>query len=87
LVDDSLGLHKISKNFSRNSFFLKFPIRISAEFWTKRDKFQVKRMSIHIEKNQTVSQTNIPLSLTMMNKKFIANLVERIGAQISAKTQ
>jgi len=59
-VDDSLGLHKISEKFSQNGFFLKFHARISTEFGTKRDKFQVKRMSIHRRKNQTVSHTNEP---------------------------
>jgi len=39
LVEDSLGLHKISEKFSRNSFFLKFHVRISTEFGTKRNKF------------------------------------------------
>jgi len=57
---DSLGLHKISEKFSRNGFFLKFRVRISNEFGTKRDRFQVKRMSIHPEKNQTLSYTNEP---------------------------
>jgi len=49
-VEDSLGLHKISEKLSLNSFVLKFHVRISIEFETKRDKFQVKRMSIHPRK-------------------------------------
>ena len=49
-VEDSLDLHKISEKFSWNSFFLKFLQRISTEFGTKLDKFQVKRMSIHPQK-------------------------------------
>jgi len=45
-----LGLHKISEIFSQNGFFLKFRVRISTKFETKRDRFQVKRMSIHQRK-------------------------------------
>jgi len=59
-VEDSLGLDKISEKLSLNSLNLKFHVRISTEFGTKRDKFQVKRMSIHPRKNQTVSHTNEP---------------------------
>ena len=33
---------------------------MSTEFGTKRDEFQVKRMSIQLWKNQTVSHTNEP---------------------------
>jgi len=47
LVEDSFGLHKIYENFSGNSFFLKYHIRISIEYGIKRDKFEVKR--VHIE--------------------------------------
>ena len=47
---DSLGFYKISEKFSRNGFFLKFHPRISTEFRTKRDLFQVKWMSIHPRK-------------------------------------
>jgi len=47
LVEDNLGLHKISEKFSRNSFLLKFHVRISTEFGKKRDNIQVQRMSIH----------------------------------------
>jgi len=39
-------LHKIFEKVSRNGFFLKFHVRISTEFGTKGEKFQVKRMSI-----------------------------------------
>ena len=59
-VADSLGLHKIYEKLSRNSFFLKFHLRILTEFGTKRDKFEVKRISIHVGKNQTLSHTNEP---------------------------
>jgi len=45
-----LGLHKIFEKFSQNSFFLKIHVKISTEFGTKRDKFQVKQMSIHLRK-------------------------------------
>ena len=40
---------------------LKFHVRISIEFGTKRDKFQVKRMSIHPRKiiEQFHTQTNL----------------------------
>ena len=41
---------KISEKFSRNSFFQKLHLRMPTEFETKRDKFQVKRMSIHPRK-------------------------------------
>jgi len=77
---DNLGLHKISEKFSWNSFFLKFHPRISTEFGTKRDKFQVKGMSIHPRKNKnsfTHKQTFLS-ALALMNKKFISNLVGRI---------
>jgi len=50
LVNDSLGLHKIYEKFFRNSFFLKLHFRISTEFGRKRDKFQVKEMSIRLGK-------------------------------------
>jgi len=43
---------------------LKFHPRISTEFGKKRDKFQVKRMSIHPRRKikQFHTQTNLPLS-------------------------
>ena len=84
--EDSLGLHKISEKFSRNSFFLKFPVRISTEFGTKRDKFQVKQMSIHPRKksNSFTHKRTFLSALAVMNKKFIANLVRRIwGSNLS----
>jgi len=61
---DNLGLHKISEKFSRNGFFLKLCVRISTEFGTKRDRFQVKRMSIHPGKKikQFHTGTNLPFS-------------------------
>jgi len=84
LVDDSLGLHKISKKFSRNSFFLKFHVRISTECGTERDKFQVKRMSIRPRKKSnsfTHKRTFLPaLALAVIDQKFIANRVGRIWA-------
>jgi len=42
LLEDSLGLHKISEKFSQNGFFLKFRVRIFTEFGTKCDRFQIK---------------------------------------------
>jgi len=80
LVEDSLGLHKISEKFSRNTFFLKIHVRISTEFGTKRDKFQVKRMSIRpLKKSNSFAHKRTFLSaLAVMNKKFIANAVGRI---------
>jgi len=77
LVEDNLGLHKISEKISRNSFFLKLPVRISTVFGTKRNKFQVKQMSIRLGKKSNSfahKRTFLP-ALAMMNKKFIANLV------------
>jgi len=77
---------KISKKFSRNSFFLKFHVRVSIEFGTKRDKFQVKRMSIHPrKKSNSFAHRRTSLSaLAVMNKKFVANLVGRIwGSNLS----
>jgi len=87
--DDSLGLHKISEKFFRNSFFLKFHVKISTEFGTEREKFQVKRMSIHPRKksNCFADKRTLLSALAVMNIKFIASLVGRIWAQISAKTQ
>jgi len=86
LVEDNLGLHKISEEFFRNSFFLKFHERISTEFGKKRDKFQVKRMCTPPRKKSngfTHKQTFL-LALAVMNKKFIANLLARIwGSNLS----
>jgi len=77
---DNLGLHKISEKFSRNSFFLKFHPRISTEFGTKRDKFQVKRMSIHPRKksNSFTHKRTFLSALAVTNTKFIVNLEGRI---------
>jgi len=83
---DSLGLHKIFENFSQNNFLLKFHVGILTEFGTKRDKFQVKRMSIHLEKysNSFTHKRTFLSAMTVMNKKFIANLVRRIsGSNLS----
>jgi len=85
-VEDSLGLHEISEKFSRNSSFLKFHPRISTEFGTKRDKFQVKRMSIHPrKKSNSFTHTRTFLSaMAVTNKKFIVNPVRRIwGSNLS----
>jgi len=78
----SLGLHKISEKFSQNSFFLKFHLRISSEFATKLDKFQVKPMSIRPRKksNSFPHKRTFLSALEVINKKFIANLVGRIWA-------
>jgi len=78
----SLGLYKISEKFSQNSFFLKFHVRISTEFGTKRDKFQVKRMSIRPRKksNSFTHKRSFLLALAVINKIFIVNLVGQIWA-------
>jgi len=57
---EHLGLHT-----DQNSFFLKFHVRISTEFGTKHNKFQVKRMSTHLGKKRKHfhTQTNLPFSL------------------------
>jgi len=80
LVEDSLGLHKSSEKFSQNSFFLKFHVRISTEFGTKRDKFQVKRTSSRSRKksNSFTHKRNFLSALAVINKIFFANLVGRI---------
>jgi len=80
LLEDSLGLRKIYEKFSRNGFFLKFGVTISTEFGTKRDNFQVKRMSIHRgKKSNSFTHGRTFLSAqAVINKKFIANLVGRI---------
>jgi len=86
LVEDSLGLHKISEKFSRNSFFLKFHVRISTEFGTERDKIQVKRMSIHPRKksNSLAHKRTLLSALAVMNKKVIVSVVGRIwGSNLS----
>jgi len=89
LLEDSLGLRQIFEKFSQNGFFLKFRVTISTEFGTKRDRFQVKRMSIHPgKKSNSFTHGRTFLSAwAVMNKKFIANLVGRVWAQISAKAQ
>jgi len=52
---------------------------MSTEFGKKRDKFQVKRMSIHQrKKSNSFSHKRTFLSaLEVMNKKFIASFVGR----------
>jgi len=86
LIEDSLGLPKISEKFSRNSSFLEFHVRISIEFGTKRNKFQVKQMSIHPRKksNSFIHNRTFLSALAVMNKKFIGNPVGRIwGSNLS----
>ena len=88
-VGGSLGLHKIYQKFSRNSFFLKFHARISTEFGTKRDKFQVKRMSVHARNKSNIfaHKRTFLSALAVMNKKLIVNLAERIwGWNLSQNT-
>jgi len=53
------------KNSPEIVFFLKIHERISTEFGTKRDKFQVKRISIRPRKKikQFRTQTNLPFGL------------------------
>ena len=80
---------KITEKFAENIFFLKFHVTISTEFETKRDKFQVKRMSIHPRKksNSFTHKRTFLSTLAVINKKFIANLVERIyGSNFSKKS-
>jgi len=86
-VEDSLGLHKISEKFSRNSFSLKFHVRISTEFRTKRDKFQVKRMSIRPRKKSnsfTLKRTFLS-ALQWEIQNLLPVLWDEYGAKISAK--
>jgi len=89
LVEDSLGLPKISEKFTQNSSFLKFNVRISTEFGTKRDKFQVKLMSIHPRKksNSFTDKRTFLSALTVMNKNLLPIFWAESGAKISAKTQ
>jgi len=85
----ALVFYKIYEKFSRNSFFLKFPIWISTEFGKKCNKFQVKWMSIHPRKksNSFAQKRTFLSALTVMNKKFIVNLVGRIwGSNLSQNT-
>jgi len=80
LLEDSLALHNISEKFSQNGFFPKFRVRISTEFGKKRDRFQVKRMSIHPGKksNSFTHEGTFLSARAVMSKKFIANLVGRV---------
>jgi len=77
---------KISEKFSRNSFLLQFHVRISTEFGTKRDKFRVKRISIHPRKksNSFTHKRTFLSALAVINKNFIACLVGPIwGSNLS----
>jgi len=56
------------------------------EYGTKRDKFQVKRMSIHLGKqsNNFTHKRTLLSALAVMEKKIIANLVGQIwGSNLS----
>jgi len=72
-----LDFNKISEKFSRNGFFLKFHVRVWTEIGTKRDKFQVKRISIHLgKKSNSFGHKRTFLSgLAVTDKKFIASPV------------
>ena len=61
---------------------MKFRVRISTEFGTKRDRFQVKRMSIHPGKksNSFTHERTFLSARAVMNKKFVVNLVGRVWA-------
>jgi len=63
---------KISEKFFQKSFFLKFLVRISIEFGTKRDKFQFKRMSIHPRKksNSFTHKRKFLSALAVINKNI-----------------
>jgi len=62
LVEDSLGLHKISEKLSKNSFFLKFKGRISTEFGKKPPEIsgQTDEYSPTKKIKQSRTQTNLP---------------------------
>ena len=82
----ALVFQTISKKLSRSNFFMKFHVRIWTKFGTKRHKFHVKRMSIHLGKksNSFTHKRAFLSTLTLMNKKFIENLVGRIwGSNLS----
>ena len=53
---------------------------MSTEFGTKRDRFQVKHVSIHPgkESNSFTHERTMLSARAVMNKKFIANLVGRV---------
>jgi len=84
-----IKLHKISEKFSRNSFFLKFRVKISTEFGTKRDKFQVKRMSIHLGKKSNSFAHKEPSFQPWQwwIKNLLQILWDDLRDQISAKSQ
>ena len=65
-------MHKISEKFSQKSFFLKFHPRISTEFGTKRDKFQVKQISIHRRKksNSFTHKRTFLSAMVVTNQKI-----------------
>ena len=80
-------LHKISEKLSRNSFFLKFHVRTSTEFGTKRDRFQVKRMSIHLGKksNSFTQKRSVLSALAVMNENLLPILWEESGLKCTPK--
>jgi len=53
-------MKEVSRTFSKENLLLKSYERIPTKFGTKRDKFQLKRMSIQLENDQTVSHRNEP---------------------------
>jgi len=61
-------------------FFPEIPRKNSTEFGTKRDRFQVKRMSIQPGKkpNSFTHKRTFLSARAVMNKKFIENLVGRV---------
>jgi len=90
LLEDILVLRKIYEKSTRNGFFQKFRVRMSIEFVTKRDTFQVKRMSIHPgkESNSFTHERTFLSARAVMNKKFIANLVGRVwGSNLSQNSK
>jgi len=83
LVEDSLGLHKISEKFFRNSFFPEIPRKNIHRIWEKTRQISGKTdESSSTKKNKKVSHTNEPWfqHLAVINKKFIANIMGRIWA-------
>ena len=81
-------MHKISEKFSRNSFFLNFHVRIYTEFGTKRDKFEVKRMSIQPRKKSksfTHKQTFLSTMAVMTKKIYCQSCGTNLGLKSHPK--
>jgi len=77
---------KFLKNSPGIIFFLKFHPRISTEFGTKSENFQVKRISIppRTKSNSFTHKQTFLSALAVTNKRFIANLVGRTwGSNLS----